>query len=52
MQTTGILVFEERTGCDAALTAAANGTALELTPAEPEGPFGLKSWVNAHKASG
>lgn len=49
MQVTCILVFEEETACKAALSAATNGTVLELTPAQPEGPIGLKSWVNAHK---
>lgn len=51
MQTTGILVFEEESACEAAINAAAGGTVLELTPAEPEGSIGLKSWVNAHKVS-
>jgi hypothetical protein len=48
-QTTCILVFGEEKGCKAALSAASSHTVLELTPAEPEGPIGLKSWVTAHK---
>lgn len=48
-QTTCILVFQEENACKAALSAASSHTVLELTPAEPEGPIGLKSWVTAHK---
>ena len=49
LQTTCILVFEEEKACKAALSAASSHTVLELTPAEAEGPIGLKSWVTAHK---
>ena len=49
LQTTCILAFEEEKACKAALSAASSRTLLELTPAEPEGPIGLKSWVTAHK---
>jgi hypothetical protein len=44
-------VFEEPRGAAAALAAAGSGQVIEYEPPVPEGPRGLKAWVQQHKAA-
>lgn len=50
-QVSGILVYDQEAACSKALSAAAGGAVLELTPAEPSGATGLKGWLQGHKAA-
>eukprot|EP00873_Tetraselmis_striata_P015272 jgi/Tetstr1/435536/TSEL_024440.t1 len=49
-QTSAMVVFREEASLSALLTAAANGNVLQFVPPDPEAPYGLKGWVEAHKA--
>ena len=43
-------MFHEARGAAGALAAAGTGQVIEYQPPVPEGPRGLKAWVQAHKA--
>ncbi|KAK9831949.1 hypothetical protein WJX81_001994 [Elliptochloris bilobata] len=49
-QTSAIVVFAKVAARDKALKAAAKGRSLELELPLPDKPYGLKAWVEAHKA--
>lgn len=46
----GVVVFEDARASSAALAAAGSGQVIEFEPDAPEGPRGLKAWVQRHKA--
>lgn len=49
-QRSGVVVFHEAAGAAAALAAAGTGQVIEYELPVPEGPRGLKAWVQQHKA--
>ncbi len=44
-------MFADSRGAAAALAAAGTGQVIEYEPPAPEGPRGLKAWVQQHKAA-
>jgi hypothetical protein len=50
LQRSGVVVFSDEDGAQAALEHAGAGEIVEYELPPPEGPFGLKAWVAEHKA--
>jgi Ribosomal RNA-processing protein 7 (RRP7) C-terminal domain len=50
LQTSALVLFDDEAACKKALKTAGTSRVLQITPTEPEGHYGLRGWVEAHKA--